>query len=88
MSAGKADVAHGGGPSRAKLLIVDDDPITCELLAFQLEMQDYSCTTLSDPDQVLDVIAEESPMLILADYHLGSRDGLDLSKRGGTALSC
>jgi CheY-like chemotaxis protein len=41
-------------------------------------MEDYLCTTLSDPEQVLDVIAEESPTLILADYHLGSCDGLDL----------
>jgi DNA-binding response OmpR family regulator len=78
MSAEKPDIAPGGGASRIKLLIVDDDPVTCRLLALQLEMEGYSCTTLSDPDQVLDVIAEESPMLILADYHLGSCDGLDL----------
>jgi DNA-binding response OmpR family regulator len=78
MSAENTDVAPGGGPSRAKLLIIDDDPTTCKLLALQLELEDYSCTTLTDPDQVLDVIAEESPALILADYHLGSCDGLDL----------
>ena len=78
MGAEKPDIASGGEASRIKLLIVDDDPVTCQLLALQLEMEGYSCTTLSDPDQVLDVIAEESPMLMLADYHLGSRDGLDL----------
>jgi DNA-binding response OmpR family regulator len=78
MSAEKPDIARGGGGSRVKLLIVDDDPITCQLLAFQLEMEDYSCTTLSDPDQVLDVIADEAPTLVVADYHLGSCDGLDL----------
>ena len=78
MSAEKPDIAPGEGASRIKLLIVDDDPVTCQLLALQLEMEDYACTTLSDPGQVLDVIAEESPTLILADYHLGSCDGLDL----------
>ena len=78
MSAEKPDVVPGGELSRGKLLIVDDDPITCQLLALQLEMEGYLCTTLSDPDQVLDVIAEESPTLILADYHMGSLDGLDL----------
>ena len=78
MSVETPDIASGGEPASVKLLIVDDDPTTCQLLALQLEMEDYSCTTLSDPDCVLDVIAEESPALILADYHLGSSDGLDL----------
>ena len=78
MSAEKPDIAHVGAPSRVNLLIVDDDPVTCQLLALQLEMEDYSCTTLTDPDQVLDVIADESPTLVVADYHLGSCDGLDL----------
>jgi DNA-binding response OmpR family regulator len=78
MSVEKPEITPGGGLNQVKLLIIDDDPITCQLLALQLEMKDYSCTTLSDPEQVLDVIAQESPTLILADYHLGSCDGLDL----------
>jgi DNA-binding response OmpR family regulator len=78
MSVEKPDITPGGGLNQIKLLIVDDDPTTCQLLALQLEMEDYSCITLSDPEQVLNVIIQESPTLVLADYHLGSCNGLDL----------
>jgi len=78
MGVAKPESASGAPPGGGKLLIVDDDPITCQLLALQLEMEDYTCTTLCDPAQVLGAIAEESPTLILMDYHLGTRDGLDL----------
>ena len=61
-----------------RLLIVDDDPITLQLLALQLEMEGYASTTLSEPNLVLDAITQESPTLILVDYHLGTHDGLDL----------
>jgi CheY-like chemotaxis protein len=61
-----------------KCLIVDDDPMTCQLLKLQLEMEGYSCVTLSDPGQALAVIAAESPALVLADFHLGTQDGLGL----------
>ena len=61
-----------------KCLIVDDDPMTCHLLKLQLEMEGYPCVTLSDPEQVLAVIAAESPALVLADFHLGTLDGLGL----------
>ncbi len=67
--------------SQAKLLIIDDDPVTCRLLGLQLEMEGYSCTTLVDPDQVLEAIEEELPSLVLVDYHLGTQDGLDLLHR-------
>jgi DNA-binding response OmpR family regulator len=58
--------------------MIDDDPVTCRLLGLQMEMEGYSCTTLVDPDQVLAVIEEESPSLVLVDYHLGTQDVLDL----------
>lgn len=78
MNAANPDIASGEHLSEVKLLIVDDDPTTCQLLAIQLEMAGYASTTLCDPGQVLEVIAEESPTLILVDYHLGTHDGLDL----------
>ena len=78
MNAPNQKPASGEHNGQVKLLIVDDDPITCQLLTVQLEMEGYSCTTLSDPEQVLDVIAEQVPALILVDFHLGAYDGLDL----------
>ena len=72
------DVAHEMKYGKVKLLIVDDDPMTCRLLALQLDMEGYECTTLSDPERVLEIITVESPDLILIDYHLGRHAGLDL----------
>ena len=78
MNAADPDIASGEQPGQIKLLIVDDDPITLQLLALQLEMEGYASTTLSEPNLVLDAITQESPTLILVDYHLGTHDGLDL----------
>lgn len=69
---------EGHNVSKTKLLIVDDDPMTCRLIKIQLEMQGYTCITLSDPERVLEVVAAESPALILVDFHLGIYGGLDL----------
>ncbi len=63
---------------KPRLLIVDDDPMTCRLVKIQLELEGYACTTLSDPDRILETIAEESPALVLMDFHLGTQGGLDL----------
>ena len=78
MGANEPEIASREYTGQTKLLIIDDDPTTCQLLALQLEMEGYACTTLSDPEQVLNVIAEESPNLLLVDYHLGTHDGLDV----------
>jgi DNA-binding response OmpR family regulator len=78
MNAADPDIEPGEQPGQIKLLIVDDDPITLQLLGLQLEMEGYASTTLSEPNLVLDAITQESPTLILIDYHLGTHDGLDL----------
>ena len=65
-------------PGRPKLLIVDDDPMTCRLIKLQLEMEDCPCETLSDPERILEAIAQTSPDLVMLDFHLGTQGGLDL----------
>jgi len=78
MNATEPDIASKEDIGEIKLLIVDDDPTTCQLLALQLEMEGYASTTLSEPGRVLDVIIEETPALVLVDYHMGTHAGLDL----------
>lgn len=73
---------------KARLLIIDDDPTTCQLLALQLEMEGYTCATLSDPVQAMEVIGEESPTLVLVDYHMGTHDGLDLLRTIRSHAAC
>ena len=65
-------------PGKPKLLIVDDDPMTCRLIKLQLEMEGCPCETLSDPERILEVIDQAAPDLALVDFHLGSQGGLDL----------
>jgi two-component system alkaline phosphatase synthesis response regulator PhoP len=65
-------------PGKPKLLIVDDDPMTCRLIKLQLEMEGYPCETLSDPERILEVIDQAAPDLALVDFHLGIQGGLDL----------
>lgn len=71
-------VPRGHYTGKTKILIVDDDPLTCRLVKIQLEMEGYTCVTLSDPERAMEVIAAEAPALILVDFHLGTRGGLDL----------
>jgi DNA-binding response OmpR family regulator len=75
---GEHPVPPGHSTGKAKLLIVDDDPMTCRLVKIQLEMEGYPCVTLSAPEGAMEVIATESPELILIDFYLGTRGGLDL----------
>ena len=70
--------AKHDSPGKPKVLIVDDDPMTCRLVKLQLEMEGYVCKTLSDPERVLEVIADDLPELVLVDFHLGTQGGLEL----------
>ena len=78
MTAASPDITPDTPLDKVRLLIVDDDPMTCRLLALQLDMEGCHCTTVSDPERVLGIIAAESPGLMLVDYHLGRHAGLDL----------
>jgi DNA-binding response OmpR family regulator len=66
------------GRDDTRILIVDDDPMICQLLALGLEMEGYACQTLSNPASVLEAIGSQSPAVVLLDFHLGEEAGLDL----------
>jgi two-component system phosphate regulon response regulator PhoB len=74
----ESSVPQGHYAGKTKILIVDDDPLTCRLVKIQLEMEGYTCVTLSDVERVVEVIETESPGVILIDFHLGTHGGLDL----------
>jgi len=61
-----------------KILVVDDEPLTCQLIAKVLTLQGFTTATLTDHQQILEVTANEKPALILMDYHLGAVHGLEL----------
>ncbi len=61
-----------------KILVIDDEPLTCQLIAKVLELQGFTSVTLNNHQQTLKVVANEKPALILMDYYLGTTHGLEL----------
>lgn len=61
-----------------KVLIVDDEILTCKLISTMLKLQGYDSVSLTDPALIWDTIASENPTLVIMDYHLGTTDGLDV----------
>lgn len=63
-----------------KVLVVDDDPMTCDLIAKILTLNGYVAVTLTDSRSIIDVIEAEKPKVILLDFYLGAVDGVDVLK--------
>jgi DNA-binding response OmpR family regulator len=61
-----------------KVLIVDDEPLTCQLIAKILTLEGFASVILTDSSNILDVVKTEKPTLILLDYHLGNVHGLEV----------
>ena len=63
------------------ILIVDDNPSNTKLLAFLLAAKGYDIRTAASADEVLAVLAEWRPRLILMDIQLPGMDGLTLTRQ-------
>ncbi|RME47343.1 MAG: response regulator [Caldilineae bacterium] len=61
-----------------KILIIDDEPLTCELIGRVLKLQGYPSAAVTDSKRALEVALAERPALILLDYHLGAGHGLEV----------
>jgi DNA-binding response OmpR family regulator len=71
----------------ATILVVDDEPQICELLARFLQPEGYAVLTAGSVDQALSVVDGRQVDLILLDLHMpGAHDGeellFDLRDRG------
>jgi DNA-binding response OmpR family regulator len=84
----RSDAALQEHSDGTKLLIVDDDPMTCHLLKVRLEMEGYACVTLSHPERILEAVRTEFPSLAVVDFHLGACDGLDLLRAVRSHQEC
>ncbi|MCB9076843.1 MAG: response regulator [Anaerolineaceae bacterium] len=59
-----------------KILVIDDDPMTCTLLETVLGMENFqtvSTTHIKNKD-ILGLINQERPQLIILDFHLGDEE--------------
>ena len=65
---------------RAKILVVDDDPIFVEATKTVLETQ-YQVVTAKDGDEGLIKAQQEKPSLILLDIIMPTKDGFHVCKQ-------
>jgi CheY-like chemotaxis protein len=64
-----------------KILIVEDDDDSREMLAFLLAGRGYHISCAEDGQTALSLLQSESPELIITDISMPGMDGIDLIKR-------
>jgi signal transduction histidine kinase len=68
-------------PSKARILIVEDDPATIKLMEAQLGGEGYSVDSVRDGGQAAAKVAETSPDLVLLDIMLPKKSGFEVCKQ-------
>ncbi len=63
------------------VLVVEDDPALQRLLAFNLRAAGFAVVQAFDGDEALERLLERRPDLVLLDWMLPGRSGLDLCRR-------
>lgn len=66
-------------PATANLLVVDDEPEICSVLAEYFEAQGYRVSTARDAVQARERIAERLPGVVILDLRMPGEDGLSLA---------
>jgi len=66
---------------KAKILVVEDDRDTREVLAFYLDSLDYEVVTASCGRTGMDAVRQHRPDLMLTDIHMPHMDGVELIER-------
>ena len=61
-----------------KILIVDDDPMTCRLLETIFKMEGFNAISITVAGRVIPILEEETPSLVIIDYHLAGEEGVEL----------
>ncbi len=63
-----------------QILIVDDDPITRELIKFFLEEKGYSVLEAINGEEALVKLKSNNPFLIITDLYMPEKTGIELIK--------
>jgi phosphoserine phosphatase RsbU/P len=64
-----------------KILVVDDDPAMCKILAKYLESNGYRVLTSGGSIQGLEKFSQERPGLVIADWTMPGMDGVELCRQ-------
>ena len=65
-------------PSTRRILIVDDDPASSELVAYFLKSRGYRVAIAPDGDRALNVNMENDIELVILDVHMPNKDGIQV----------
>ena len=65
----------------ARILVVDDEPDSVELLQEFLTVKGYEVVTASNGEEALRKVKEERPHLILLDVRMPGMNGLDVLRK-------
>ena len=65
-------------PPRPKIVVVDDEPLMCSLVASILTEGGYDPVVTSDSATAIDLVRREQPALVLADISMPKMDGYAL----------
>jgi DNA-binding response OmpR family regulator len=60
-----------------KILIIDDDPMTCSLLETILQMENYQTASATGLGDMFALLDQECPNFLILDFHLGSQETLE-----------
>jgi len=69
------------GRARGRVLVVDDDPVICELVATTLGEHGYATRRGSDAREALYLIERETPDVVVLDVHLPDISGYQVCRR-------
>lgn len=67
--------------TEAKILVVDDDPDTLEIIKIGLEFRSYDVITATNGEEALVKISSENPDLVVLDVMMPKIDGLEVCRR-------
>lgn len=65
----------------AKVLVVEDEAALRQLLSYNLGKEGYDIVTCADGDEVIMTIDEEKPDLVLLDWMLPNRSGIEICRQ-------
>ncbi len=72
---------ESGSSSRARVLIVDDDDNTLEILQRWLAKEGYTTVSASDGQECLDILEKDTFDIVLLDVMMPKVDGLQVCER-------
>ncbi|MGH7182905.1 MAG: response regulator, partial [Nitrospiraceae bacterium] len=67
--------------TKAKILIVDDDPDIVTMLEDRLQASDYRTVIAQDGVRALELVEQEAPGLMLLDLDMPRLTGIEVLKR-------